>query len=159
LAREPSVFSHSGKAIDVSDNPDTMVQFVNILSSLATVLGDLALWIGRFALAHLLIILWIAWWLWAVNWTRAWRVLAQGAWVGVVLVMIVAALVWSQMAPADCKCLDFLTVPNFWWQLGELALLAAVALFCGWLQGLLGWTPAEIDLEPPVTAAPVHGHH
>ena len=70
-----------------------------------------------------------------------------------------AALAWSQMVQADCKCLGFLTVPNFWWQLGELALLAAVALFCGWLQGLLGWTPAEIDLEPPVTAAHMDGHH
>jgi hypothetical protein len=39
--------------------------------------------------------------------------------------------------------------------------VALLTLFCGWLQGVLGWTPPEIELEPP--AAPVghhdHGHH
>ena len=50
---------------------------------------------------------------------------------------------------------------NFWWQLGEVSLLAAVTLLCGWLQGVFGWTPAEISLEPPAPDADVHGytHH
>jgi hypothetical protein len=51
-----------------------------------------------------------------------------------------------------------MTIPNFWWQLGGVGLLVGTALFCGWLQGVLGWTPEEIDLEPPVHAA-AHGHH
>ena len=137
------------KGIDVGDNPDTLSQLLNILSSLAGVLGELALWIGRFLMAHLLIIVWIAWWLLAVNWHTTWRFLARGAWVPVVLLMIVAALVSSQM----------LTGGNFWKQLGEMALFVAVALFCGWLQGVFGWAPAEVDLEPPVAAVHDHGHH
>ena len=133
--------------IDVGDNADTLGQLLNILSSLATVLGDLVLWIGRFVMAHLLIILWIGWWLFAVNWYKVWRFLARGAWVPLLLLMIVAAFVASQMLPTG----------NFWRQLGEVAVLVAVALFCGWLQGVFGWAPADVDLEPPVAAAHDHG--
>ncbi len=109
-----------------------------------------------------LLIAWVAWWLWGVNWPQAWKALGQGAWAPLVLIMIVAALVWSRIAPGACSCLGFITVPNFWWQLGGIGLLAAVTLFCGWLQGLWGWAPAEIDLEPPAAAhhhGHKHGHH
>ena len=40
----------------------------------------------------------------------------------------------------------------------RLKLLAALTLLCGWLQGLLGWTPAEVNLEPPVAVEHGHGH-
>ena len=106
----------------------------------------------------LLLIAWLAWWLWGVNWKNAWTVLAQGAWLPVLLLMIVSALVWSQIAPSDCSCLGFVRVANFWWQLGGVGLLVAVTLFCGWLQGVLGWTPSEISLEPPPAPALEHGH-
>jgi hypothetical protein len=79
--------------------------------------------------------------------------------VPLVLILVVSALVWSQLAPSDCSCLGFITVPNFWWQLGGVGLLAAVTLFCGWLQGVFGWTPAEVELEPPMPAGHGHGHH
>jgi hypothetical protein len=105
---------------------------------------------------------WFAWWLWGVNWNKTWPVLRQGAWVGVVLVMVTSALVWSQMVPSDCTCLSFVTVPNFWWQLGAVCLLTVLTLFCGWLQGVFGWAPAEINLEPPEPAADHgagHAHH
>jgi hypothetical protein len=108
----------------------------------------------------LLLIAWLAWWLWGVNWKNVWPVLAEGAWLPVLLIMIVAALVWSEIAPSDCTCLGFVTVPNFWWQLGGVGLLAAITLLCGWLQAVFGWSPAEVSLAP--TAAPVleheHGH-
>jgi hypothetical protein len=91
-------------------------------------------------------VVWCVWWLWAVNWKRAWPALAQGAWVPAVLLVVVAALAWSRIVGAD-----------FWVCLGWVAVMAAVALFCGWLQGAFGWTPAEISLEPP--AAHVHEEH
>jgi hypothetical protein len=100
--------------------------------------------------------LWCAWWLCGVNWRKTWPVLAQGAWAPVLLLILMAAIVWSRIAPGDCNCLVFVTIPNFWWQLGSIAALTATALFCGWLQGRLGWEPAEIDLEPP--PATDHGH-
>ncbi len=81
--------------------------------------------------------LWCAWWLWAVNWQRAWPVLARGGWAPALLLMALATLVWSRLAPGSCACLGFVTVPNVWWQLGGVCTLAALALFCGWLQGRL----------------------
>jgi len=107
----------------------------------------------------LLLIPWLAWWSCGVNWTQAWAVLAQGAWLPVFLLMIVAALVWSRIAPGECTCLGFVAVPNFWWQLGGVSLLVAVTLLCGWLQGVCGWVPAEVNLEPLEAPDLEHGHH
>jgi hypothetical protein len=138
----------------VNDYSQTLGQFFEDLGKLVS--GPLQF------LAHwLLVIVWIAWWLLGVNWSKVWPVLARGAWMPVVLVLIVAALVWSQIDPSSCSCLGFVNVPNFWWQLGAVLLLAAVTLACGWLQGAVGWTPTEIDLEPhaPPADHAGHGHH
>ncbi|OAI41879.1 hypothetical protein AYO40_02205 [Planctomycetaceae bacterium SCGC AG-212-D15] len=102
-------------------------------------------------------IAWVAWWLCAVNWKKVWPVLAHGAWMPGVLALVMTALVWSQIEPADCACLGFTTLPNFWWQLMVVFFLAASALFCGWLQGYFGWTPPEVSFEPVGAAG--HGHH
>src|SRR5690348_7845597 len=107
------------------------------------------------ALQWSLLLLWLAWWLGAVNWRKAWGVLAQGAWAPVVLFVLMGALVWSQIAPADLYLFGGnAPIPNFWWQLGGVTLLLLSALFCGWLQGVFGWTPPEIDFDP----APGAGH-
>jgi hypothetical protein len=120
--------------------------------------SDLPEWLSRLFAVLLQLLpagLWCAWWLWAVNWKKTWPVLARGAWVPVVLLMLVAAGVWSRLAPGPYSGLGVVTIPNFWWQLGGVGALAAAALFCGYLQGYFGWEPAEIDLELP---APAHGH-
>src|SRR3712207_7152335 len=44
---------------------------------------------------------------------RSWPVLARGGWAPVVLLMIVSALVWSQIAPSTCECLPLVKVANF----------------------------------------------
>jgi hypothetical protein len=105
----------------------------------------------------LLLVPWLAWWLWGVNWNTVWPVLAEGAWLPVILLLLTGALVWSQIAPSDYTGLGVITVPNFWWQLGGVSLLAAITLFCGWLQGVFGWTPIAVSLEPPA-ATMDHGH-
>jgi hypothetical protein len=91
--------------------------------------------------------LWIVWWLWAVNWQKLWPVLAHGAWAPAVLLFLIGAVVWSRLSPG-----------RFGWQLGGAATLAVVALFCGWLQGRLRWTPREISVDPPVVSDEVYGH-
>jgi hypothetical protein len=100
---------------------------------------------------------WCAWWLWAVNWKKAWPVLAQGAWVPVVLLTVLGALAWAQAAPTSWQ-LGGLGL-NFWWQLGGAGALVALALFCGWLQGWLGWGPEEVSYESAPPAEAAHGHH
>jgi hypothetical protein len=124
-------------------------------------LGDLQ----PYALGTVLVIGWFALWLWAVNWKKVWPVLAQGAWAPVVLAMLTAALVWAELHSAQrpepsqsaCTCLGF-PVANFWWQLGAVGLLVALTLFCGWLQGVFGWAPAEVELEPAAGEEHGHGH-
>ncbi len=103
-----------------------------------------------------LLIVWVAWWLLAVNWRRLWPVLAEGGWAPLVLFVLLGAFAWSRVAPDEWYLTPGAVVPNFWWQLLAVALLAASALFCGWLQGVMGRVPPEISLEPP--AAPAHGH-
>jgi hypothetical protein len=129
------------------------------LLSLAQNLGALAVEILQLALAWALLIAWLAWWLLAVDWKKTWPVLAGGAWAPVALLLFIAALVWSRLAP-QCPWAGFEHLPTFWWQLGAVAIVAALTLFCGWLQGVFGWTPAEISLEPPPPpAGDGHGHH
>jgi hypothetical protein len=109
-------------------------------------------------LLGVLLLAWAAWWLWAVNWVKAFEWLAQGAWVAVVLLVIVGALVWSQIGPGELD-VGLARLPNFWWQLGGTALLACLALFCGWLQGVLGVMPADVPVYPAgATADDTHGH-
>jgi hypothetical protein len=129
--------------------------------TLAHLFQDLAQLV-RLSLAFLaswsLLIVWIVWWLWGVNWRRCWAALAQGAWAPAVLLLLLLALVWSRLQPGPWTQelgTVVISVPSFWWQLGAVGALAALALFCGWLQGVYAWEPAELDLEPPVHA---HGH-
>lgn len=128
---------------------DPLVTIFQGLWQVALDLGGLLVQILLLAMHWSLLIAWVAWWLCGVNWSKVWPTLAKGAWAPLLLLMIVSALVWSRISPSDCNCLGFVTVHNFWWQLGAMGLLAAVTLFLGWLQGLLGWQPPEIDLDPP----------
>jgi hypothetical protein len=103
-----------------------------------------------------LLLVWVAWWLLAVDWRKVWPVLRAGAWAPVVLLVLTAALVWSRLAPYEYPLDSGAVVPNFWWHLLLVSVLALSALFCGWLQGVVGRVPPEISVEPP--AAPAHGH-
>jgi hypothetical protein len=109
-------------------------------------------------LLSLLLVAWVAWWLWAVNWVHAWDWLGRGAWVAVALLVFLGALVWSQISPRDLY-VGFTFLPASWWHLVATALLAGLALFCGWLQGVMGWVPADIPVYPADDAHDdTHGH-
>jgi hypothetical protein len=136
----------------VSDLLQTLVQLLTVLG---TLLWELILLLAPWSL----LIAWVAWWLGAVNWRRTWNILAEGAWAPVVLLVLLAARVWASLAPAEVKLFGLATLPNYWWQLADIGLLAALTLFCGWLQLVLGWTPPEVAIEPPPPAAGAHAHH
>ena len=134
-----------------------MSEQLDILLQIGVLLGRLLYPLLMWIVNWLPLLLWVAWWLWAADWKKIWPILGQGAWAPAVLLIIAAAMGWSQIAPSYCDCLG-VRVPNFWWQLGACGLLAAIALFCGWVQGLLGWEPPEISFEPPAEVAHEHGH-
>lgn len=123
------------------------------LEQLFGALGQLVVQLLSLAIHWVFLLLWLTWWLLAVNWQKAWPVLRAGGWAPVVVLALVAALTWSRLQPVPSECLGVVTVPTFWWQLGYVTMLIVVALFCGWLQGVMRWAPAEISLEPPA-----HGH-
>jgi hypothetical protein len=139
-----------------------VVELWEHLRQLVLDLAGLAVQLLALALRWSLLLFWLALSLGGINWKKTWPVLAKGGWAPLVLLMLLVALVWSRIAPADCDCLGFLRVTNFWWQLGEVSLFVALTLFCGWLQGVFAWTPPEVNLEPPAHAVPHHGedaHH
>jgi hypothetical protein len=137
-----------------------VADLLQTFTELVTVALRLVVEVLALGLTWSFLLFWVAWWLWAVNWKKAWKVLGEGAWAPVILICLMAAGVWSQLRPGELLLTPNLALANFWWQLGAVGLMAASALFCGWLQGYFGWTPAEMDIEPPVHAAEAaHGHH
>jgi hypothetical protein len=136
------------KTMEPLQEPGILQTLVLLLQTLGTLFVQLSsLW-----LHYLLWILWAAWWLGGVNAFKMRHVLAMGGWAPAILLILLSAIVWSRLDPQPCDCLP---LPNFWWQLLYVSGLAASALFCGWLQTVLHWTPHEINLDPP---AHDHGH-
>jgi hypothetical protein len=155
LLPEAAASSHAAKPRRVRHVIDIFHTLVDLVSTLLTLIVE----IGTLAVRNGLLIFWVAWWLWGVNWNRAWPALAKGGWAVVVLLTVLAALAWSALAPSTFDGFGLIPIPNFWWQLGAATLIVLLAFFCGWLQGVFGWAPAEIDLEPPVQAHAGHGGH
>jgi hypothetical protein len=134
------------------------VELFYTLWQLVLDLGNLIVELLRLGLQWWLLIAWIAWWTFAVNWRTAWRWLGQGAWVPLVLLMLMAALVWSRLDARPLH-LEDVRIANGWWQLAAVGAVTALTLLCGWIQGLINTEPAEVDLEPPAHVEPAHPHH
>jgi hypothetical protein len=103
------------------------------------------------AAAWLPLVLWCAWWLWCVDWSKLWPTLAAGAWAPAVLFVLVSGVVWARLDP-DGFGAPGSVVPA---HVAAAVALACVAMFCGWLQGVFGWKPPEFPVHP---AAAAHGH-
>jgi hypothetical protein len=99
--------------------------------------------------------LWTLYCLFAVNWKKMWPTLAEGAWVPALLLIVLVALVWSQVHESDSVVFGIVRISNFWWQLLAVSLLAALGLFAGWVQDRYGLAPFEYAVAP---AAHGHGH-
>ncbi len=95
--------------------------------------------------------LWCAWWLWCVDWSKLWPTLATGAWAPAVLFVLMGGVVWGLLDPNGFGA-PGAVVPA---HVGMAVGLAIVAMFCGWLQGVAGWTPPEFPVHPAPAA---HGH-
>lgn len=113
----------------------------------------LLLWI---ALVGAPIILWVAWWLWAVDWRKYWPTLAEGAWAPLVLLALMVAMGLTFVVPGPASIAG-IEVSSPWWQLGAVLLALGVAFLCGWLQGAFRWHPPEP--QPVAAADHGHGHH
>ncbi len=131
----------------------------NTLWQLLQVAGTLIVDILLLALSWSLVLFWLAWALWGLNWRKLFPTLAQGAWAPVVLLALVTALTWAFIDPTPLT-LAGVTIAPYWGHVVAVTLLLAATAFCGWLQLLLGWHPPEIELEPAPAAGHDHdGHH
>jgi hypothetical protein len=134
-----------------------VAELLQILVDLVVVLGQLLVQLLYLGLHYSLLLVWLAWALLGINWKRMGPVLKEGAWVPVVLLTILVALVWANLVPGSFEIPGVVTIPNFWSKLTAVWLVVGMTCFLGWLQGVLTWTPPEINLEPPATGD--HAHH
>ncbi len=134
-----------------------MTELVTVVQQLGTDLSTLFVLLVKLAVPYWLALVWVATWLWVVDWRRLWPTLAEGAWAPLTLLVLMIALVWAMVAPQPYPLNDDWAVANFWWQLGAVGLLVSVAFFCGWLQGVLQWYPVGVALESPTPDA--HSDH
>lgn len=141
-----------------------MDNFLQSLLDLLLALFAILYQLGGLILTWALLLVWIAWCLWGINWHRLGGYLKQGAWAPLVLLMLMIAAMWSWMLPTDAVLLGAVTIPNFWWQLLTVGLVVGIGFFCGWIQGWRHWQPPEIELHPARGGdahgdGHGHGHH
>lgn len=105
------------------------------------------------------LIAWLAYWLFAVNWTKLWPVLARGGWIGVVLLGLVMTLVWGMVAPpaSGSHFLLGLTLSNFVGKFVYVTSLLVMMLLCGSVQ-LSGACGDWIDFSEPAEPEDAHQH-
>jgi hypothetical protein len=124
-----------------------------VLQNLIELCRDLALLglsIGRVLLPLLPLAAWVAYWMFAVNWTKLRSALLQGGWVGLVLLGFLAVLVWGTVAPPPAGAHQFfgLTLGNFVGKTVYVTALICVMLLCGSVQ-LSGACGSLCQFEEP----------
>ena len=82
--------------------------FWQLIVALSLIVRDLIVLGAR----NWLVIAWFAWWLFGVNWSKVWPTLRKGAWAPLVLLILIAALVWSRLSPSDIWFGDLWMVPR-----------------------------------------------
>lgn len=115
--------------------------------------------VATFAISGWLIglLLFFLFFLFAVNWQRLWPILREGGVIPLTLLLVLVALVWSQVAPENVSLFGVASIGNFWWQVVVVGLVSSLACLAGWLQERYSWFPPEIALEPQ--GAHGHDHH
>lgn len=101
--------------------------------------------------------LWMAFWFFAVDWKRLRAFLVEGAWMPVLLLVLMSGVVWGMINPNPCSFFG-VSIASPLWQICCSFALAAVALFSGWLQTISGFTPSEVPLEPAAEELEAHSH-
>ncbi len=136
-----------------------MEQLLTSLVEVLTALWGLLIALIDVVLPWTPLIAWLAYWLYAANWTKVWPVIARGGWIGVVLIGLMMALIWGVIAPptGGTHFILGLTVQNFTGKLVYVTSLLVMAMLCGFAQ-LAGACAPWANFEEPAPAAEDHGH-
>lgn len=106
------------------------------------------------------LIMWVAFWLLAVNWVKLREIMIQGGWIGVVLLGLMMIVVWGVVAPPAMGThhLFGLNVSNFVGKAVYVTALLTIMFLCGSVQlsGACGNLAQFPEDEPEDHHA--HGH-
>ena len=99
---------------------------------------------------YIALILWIAFWIGAVNWVRLRIILLDGAWIGILLIGFMAVLVWGCIAPPaeGIHSILGLHVSNFVGKTVYVTGLICIMFLCGSIQLAGNPAPEEATLPP-----------
>ncbi|MEZ6124183.1 MAG: hypothetical protein R3C49_13555 [Planctomycetaceae bacterium] len=139
-----------------------MDNLINLLESFVNVfwsLLDVVVALVHVILPWLPLLAWIAYWSLAVNWAKAYPILQRGGFIGVLLMMALAVIVWGAVAPPieGVHTLFGLTVSNHVGKFIYVTMLTCIALICGSIQ-MSGTFGSLIDFSNEDQAADDHGH-
>jgi len=140
---------------------DAVTQLLNSLLNVLTALLDVVMALVNIVLPWSPLLIWIAFWSLAVNWSRAFDILRKGGSIGVLLLMFVSVLVWGAVAPPleGTHSLLGLTVSNYAGKFIYVTMLTCIALLCGSAQmsGAFG-SLADFSGESADDAEDSHAH-
>lgn len=137
-----------------------MEALLNALGELGAPLRDLVVALAGLILPWTPLIAWIAFWLFAVNWTRLREIFSLGGWIGVALIGAVMVLIWGSISPLAGGYHDFFGIRvtgTFVEKFIYVAGLFCIMFLCGALQ-LSGFAASCCPVEEPVLIAEDHGH-
>ena len=138
---------------------DAVFELFHSLINVFWSLLDVVVALVRVLLPWLPLLAWIAYWSLAVNWVKAFDILCRGGFIGVLLMMFVAVIVWGAVAPpVDGSHTVFgLTVSNYAGKFIYVTMLTCIALLCGSVQ-MSGTFGSLIDFSSEDEGANDHGH-
>jgi hypothetical protein len=115
---------------------DALVELFDSLINVFWSVLDVIVALVRIVLPWLPLLAWIAFWSLAVNWAKAFDVMRKGGFIGVLLMMFAAVMVWAAVAPpVDGHHVLFgLTVGNYAGKFVYVTMLTCIALLCGSVQ-------------------------
>ena len=112
---------------------DAIIELFHNLQLLFWSLLNVVVSVVKVILPWLPLLAWVGFWTLAVNWVKAFDILRRGGFIGLLLLMFVAVLVWGAVAPpvlGHHKLLG-LVVGNYAGKFVYVTMLVCIALMCG----------------------------
>ena len=112
---------------------DAIIELFHNLQLLFWSLLNVVVSVVKVILPWLPLLAWVGFWTLAVNWIKAFDILRRGGFIGLLLLMFVAVLVWGAVAPPVLghHQLFGLVVGNYAGKFVYVTMLACIALMCG----------------------------
>lgn len=138
---------------------DALLELFHSLVNVFRSLLDVVMALVNVILPWLPLLAWMAYWSLAVNWVKAYDILRRGGFLGVLLLMFVAVVVWGAVAPPieGSHTVFGLTVSNYAGKFIYVTMLTCIALLCGSVQ-MSGTFGSLVNFSGEDAPADDHGH-